>query len=58
MPRSLEIRIGAKVSVTQNLDQEGGVINGMRGYVKAVHWKVVIIEEELTKELIPVTKVK
>ena len=55
LPRLLEIRIGAKVSVTQNLDQGNGVINNTRGFVQR---KVVIIEEELTKELIPVTKVK
>ena len=58
LSRSLQIRIGAKVSGTQNLDQDSGVINGTRGFVKAVHRKVVIIEEEHTKELIPVTKVK
>ena len=42
LPRYLDIRIGAKVSITRNLDQDGGVINGTRGFIKAVHTKVVI----------------
>ena len=46
------------MSITRNLDQEAGIVNGTKGFVKAVHNNVVIIEEELTKVLIPVTKVK
>ena len=58
MPKIMNIRIGAKVSITHNLDQEAGIVNGTKGYVKVVHNNVVIIEEEHTKTLIPVTKVK
>ena len=47
-----------KVSITRNLDQDGWVINGTRAFIKAVHTEVVIVEEEHTKVLIPVTKVK
>ena len=54
----MNIRIGAKVGITRNLDQEAGIVNGTKGYVKAVHNNVIIIEEEHTKTLIPVTKVK
>ena len=54
----MNIHIGAKVSITRNLDQEAGIVNGTKGYVKVVHNNVVIIEEEHTKTLIPVTKVK
>ena len=56
--RILKVKIGAIISVTQNLNQDGGIINGTRGYVMAVHHKVVIIDEEHTKDMIPVTKVK
>ena len=52
----MNICIGAKVSITRN--QEAGIVNGTKGYVKVVHNNVVIIEEEHTKTLIPVTKVK
>ena len=58
MPKIMNVQIGAKVCITWNLDQEGGIVKTIEGFFKSVHNNVVIIEEEQTKILIPVTKVK
>ena len=54
----MSLSIGAKVIITWNLDQEADTVNGKKGFVKAIHNNVIILEEEQSKVLIPVTKVK
>ena len=51
MPTIMNVQIGAKVNITQNLDQEAGIVNGTKVFDKTVHNNVVIIEEEHTKHL-------
>ncbi len=58
MPSLINVRIGAKVCITRNLDVQHGVVNGSRGYLRSVHPKVLIVEDEETQQLIPVTRVK
>ncbi len=58
MPSQIIVRIGAKVCIVRNLDVQNGVVNGTRGYLRSVHPKVLVIEDEHTQELIPVTRVK
>ena len=49
MPKTMNIHIGAKVSITQNLDQEAGIVNGTKGYVKAVHNNAIKLKKNTPK---------
>ena len=57
IPTGMDIGISTKVSITCNLDQEGGIVNGLRGFAKPAYRNIASADEE-TDSLIPVTKVK
>ena len=37
IPHELKLKVGAQVMITKNLDVEGGVVNGARGYFKRIN---------------------